>query len=161
MARWAEVKLAAPELAAAVQRSFDAHKHKTMATLRKDGSPRISGTEVDFVGDDMFLGSMLGAMKARDLLHDPRVALHSATVDTDLTLGDAKVSGRAIEVTDPEEFGAFVAAHTAEHPETPPEFHLFRIDIREVSLVRIGDPPDHLVVESWVEGRGTKRVERR
>jgi len=31
----------APELAARAQRCFDAHGHKTIATLRLDGSPRI------------------------------------------------------------------------------------------------------------------------
>ena len=39
---------AAPELALAVQRSFDAHIHKTLATLRADGSPRISGQAVSY-----------------------------------------------------------------------------------------------------------------
>ena len=48
MASWTEFSAAAPELAERVKKRFDAHKHKTMATLRKDGSPRISGTEVEF-----------------------------------------------------------------------------------------------------------------
>ena len=50
MATWTEFSAAAPELAERVKATFDAHKHKTMATLRKDGSPRISGTEVEFSG---------------------------------------------------------------------------------------------------------------
>ena len=45
MPSWDEVARSAPELATAVQRLFDAHKHRTMATLRRDGSPRISGIE--------------------------------------------------------------------------------------------------------------------
>jgi hypothetical protein len=163
MARWSEIESAAPEFAAAVRQCFDANKHKTMATLRADGAPRISGTEIDFVAGDVYLGSMLGAVKARDLLRDPRIAIHSATVDTELTVGDAKLAGRAIAVTEPEELARFMAAHPGDDdsPGPPEEFHLFRVDISEVSIVRIGDPADHLVIESWHEGRGVSRIERR
>jgi hypothetical protein len=81
VATWNDVKKAAPDLAVAVQRSFDAHIHKTLATLRADGSPRISGQEASF---------------------------------------------------------------------------------REIVLTTLGgDPPDHLVIETWREHRGTTRVERR
>jgi len=43
----------------------------------------------------------------------------------------------------------------------PGPFHLFRAGVTEVVLVRVGEPPDHLVIESWHEGRGLRRVERR
>lgn len=69
-------------------------------TLWRDGSPRMSGIEVDISGGEVWLGSMPGAMKARDLLRDGRVALHSAAVDPEMTTGDAKLAGRALEVTD-------------------------------------------------------------
>jgi hypothetical protein len=164
MATWEDVTKEAPQLAAAVRAAFDAHKHKTMATLRKDGAPRISGTEVDFRDGDVYLGSMWGALKARDLQRDPRVALHNAPLDTELGGGDAKISGRAVEITDPEALADYVhdAAEENDGVEPPQPFHLFRIDVEEMSLVTIGDPADHLVVESWKQGRaGTKRVERR
>ena len=45
MASWSEFAAAAPALAERVKTRFDSHKHKTMATIRKDGGPRISGTE--------------------------------------------------------------------------------------------------------------------
>ena len=44
MPSWSEFEAAAPELAARVRVRLDAHVHKTLATLRADGSPRISGT---------------------------------------------------------------------------------------------------------------------
>jgi hypothetical protein len=162
MARWEDVEGEAPELAAAVRASFDAHKHKTMATLRNDGSPRISGTELDFFDGDVTFGSMWGAVKARDLQRDPRLALHSATVDPEMIDGDAKIVGRAVEVTDDAEKAAFMRKHSEGADVQPPEpFHLFRIDVTEIVHTRIGDPPDHLVVESWHEGTGSKRVERK
>ena len=136
MASWNDIAAAEPDLAAAVMARFDAGLHKTLATLRADGAPRISGTELAVVEGDLWLGSMPGALKARDLQRDPRFALHGATVDTELGPdgGDAKIAGRAIEITDAD----------------------------EVVLTRVaGDPPDHMVIDSWRVGRGRRRVERR
>ena len=154
---------AAPELAAAVQRSFDAHVHKTLATLRADGSPRVSGQEMSFRDGNAWLGMMPDSRKARDLQRDPRLAVHSATVDPSMAGGDAKLAGRAVEVTDRETFDRFVGQERDEKGEAPPEpFHLFRVEVDEIVLTTLGgDPPDHLVIETWRERRGVSRVERR
>src|SRR5262249_24918542 len=74
---------AAPGLAEGGQTALDAHKHKTLATLRKDVAPRISGTETIWRDGALWIGSMRGALKAKDLQRDPRFALHSATFDPD------------------------------------------------------------------------------
>ena len=169
MASWQDVEAAVPDLAAAVRTVFDAHKHKVLATLRADGSPRVSGNEVTFKDGEAWLGMMHRSLKALDLLRDPRLAVHSATADAELKLGDAKLSGRAVEETDAEtirRFGADAAeehggAESPENADPPEPFHLFRIDITEVSIVRIGDPPDHLVIESWSSAAGYRRTERR
>lgn len=160
MASWRDVAAAAPALTAAVRESLDAHHHKTLATLRQDGSPRISGIEIDFVDGDVWLGAMWQSRKALALRRDPRFALHSATADADEAWrGDARIAGRAEEITDPERKRAVQAASGGEAPPGP--FHLFRADIGEVVLVRAGDPPDHLVIEASHEGRGLRRIERR
>jgi hypothetical protein len=150
MATWSEVTRSAPELAAAVQRRFAAHIHKTLATLRADVSPRISGIEASFRDGELWLGMMPDSRKARDLQRDPRFALHSATADPDMADGDAKISGRAVEVTDQAIVDWFAAKEREEKGEEPPKpFHLFRADIGEVVLVTLsGDPPDHLVIET-------------
>jgi hypothetical protein len=157
------VTKAAPELATAVQRCFDAHIHKTVATLRADGSPRISGQEVSFRDGDVWLGMMPESRKARDLQRDPRLAVHSATVDPSMAGGDAKLAGRAVEVTDKQTFDWFVGEEREQKGEAPPEpFHLFRVDVDEIVLTTLGgDPPDHLVIETWRDQRGVSRVERR
>src|SRR3954454_11877956 len=129
---------------------LDAHVHKTLATLRRDGSPRISGTEVIFAEGDLWFGSMWAARKARDLQRDPRFALHSGSDDPPDWSGDAKLSGVAEEHTDDE--AVFAAVIGGDKPPGPA--HLFRCDIRELSVVRLGEPADHLVIESWHEGRG-------
>jgi hypothetical protein len=162
MARWIEIEQEVPELAARARSIFDAYKHKTLATLRADGSPRVSGIEADFWNGDLWLGSMPDSRKGADLKQDPRFALHSATVDSELADGDAKLSGRAELVTGAG-FDAYVA-HLQDSAEQVPEgaFDLFRADLTELVVIRIGDPPDHLVIETWRAGRrGLLRVERR
>ena len=159
MATWGEVRAAAPELATAVQACFDAHVHKVIATLRRDGSPRASGTEATFWDDELWLGMMPDSVKALDLLRDPRFALHSATVDPEMVAGDAKLSGHAIEIADEATIAAFVSRFEEDHGQEPPEpFHLFRCDVAEIARTTVEG--DRLVVESWREGDGVKRVER-
>jgi hypothetical protein len=163
VATWNEVTKAAPELAAAVQQRFDANIHKTLATLRADGSPRISGIEASFRDGEVWLGMMPDSRKALDLQRDPRFALHSATVDPKMAGGDAKLAGRAIEITDQTTIDWFAGQEGEEKGEAPPEpFHLFRVDVEEIVLTTLGgDPPDHLVIETWRDRRGVSRVERR
>ena len=147
MARWQEFLSADPALAADVRSAFAGRKHATLATLRRDGSPRISGTEVEFDDDgEIYLGMMSGSLKALDLRRDPRLALHSPTVDPSdedpsAWPGEAKVAGVGVEVSGPED-----------------EHHRFRIDVTEVVHTAVAG--DHLVIRSWHPGRGSQQRER-
>ena len=160
MPGWGEVVREAPELAAAVQARFDANRHKVLGTLRADGSPRLSGIEVTFRDGELWLGMMPDSRKALDLRRDARMALHSATVDPDLVEGDARVTGRAVEVTGAGAMEALVEGDARFEGGAPPG-HVFRVDVTEVMLISIGDPADHLVIDSWRDGRGVQRIERR
>jgi hypothetical protein len=156
MASWQQVEAEAPSLGARARELFDANKHKTLATLRRDGSPRISGSEIILADGEMWFGSMWRAMKALDLQRDPRFALHSASDGSDWA-ADAKVAGRVEEVTDPDLIESVVKGQAPPGP-----MHLFRADVTELVVTGLGgDPPDHLVIESWHEGRGVERRERR
>lgn len=151
MASWREIEREAPEFAARVRACFDAGTNKTLATLRRDGSPRISGSEAAFQDGELVFGMMPGSMKLLDIRRDPRIAMHSPTLEPPADSpqswpGDAKIAGRAVEAPIPE--GA------------PPGGH-FRFDITEVVHTRVGDPADHLVIESWHEGRGHERRTRK
>jgi len=158
VASWAEIEKAEPQFAARAQALLDARKHKTLATLRRDGSPRISGTETMFVDGDLWVGGMYRAVKALDLQRDPRFALHGGSEDPPDWKGDAKVAGRVEEVTDPARIAAVVGSSQG---GSPGPMHLFRADIAEVVVVSLGEPADHIVIESWHEGRGLERRERR
>ncbi len=150
MSSWKEFATSEPDLAERAMEIFCAQKHMTLATLRRDGSPRISGTEAVFDGDDLQLGMMPGSLKALDLLRDPRFALHAPALDPppespERWAGDAKIAGRA--VADPIEDPADTS-------------HRFKLDIAEVVLIKVGVPADHLVIESWTPAGGL-RIRRR
>jgi len=157
MASWSEIEAEAPELTALARGFLDAYVHKTLATLRRDGSPRISGSEVIFADGELWLGSMWESMKARDLQRDPRFALHSGSPDPEAGWhGDAKLAGRVEELTDDARKDEILGGKGGPGPS-----HVFRCDITELSVVQLPDPPEFLVIESWHAGRGTSRMERR
>jgi hypothetical protein len=156
MTTWQEFATEAPDLAAAVRARLTAHRHHVLATLRRDGSPRVSGTEVAFYGPDLVLGSMPGAVKAMDLRRDGRLGLHANPGDGSMAGGDAKIGGVAHEVTEPAEHDAWVEAVGAPTSES----HLFRIDLTEAVLTSVAPEGDRLVIETWRPGRQVARAER-
>ncbi|MFF5719006.1 pyridoxamine 5'-phosphate oxidase family protein [Streptomyces buecherae] len=149
---WNDVRQAAPELADWVEARFAAYKHHVLATLRADGSPRVTGLEVAFLGGEALLGMMWHSRKALDLRRDPRLAVHANPgPGAELPDGDARFGGRAVEVAT----GAARAAYIAEIK--PPEpFHLFRVEVREVTRTRIVDGA--LQLQTWRPGSGLRTV---
>jgi hypothetical protein len=150
MTTWRDVERAVPEFAQRVRALFDGHRHKTIATVRADGSPRISGIEAVFEEGELVFGSMPKARKGADLRRDPRFALHSATVDPVEGAeaqwpGEAKIAGRAL-----------LAGPTTGGPDGD----RFRADIGEVVHTHLNEQATLLVVEWWTPTRGLRRIER-
>lgn len=150
MTAWRDLEQTEPEFAQRIQHIFDAHRHKTIATLRADGSPRISGIEAAFESGELVFGSMANARKGTDLRRDPRFALHSATIDPTpgeeaRWPGEAKISGRAV-ATEPT--GEVAGADS------------FRADIDSVVHTRLNESSTLLVVEWWTSTSGLQRIER-
>ncbi|HEX3873894.1 MAG TPA: pyridoxamine 5'-phosphate oxidase family protein [Solirubrobacteraceae bacterium] len=150
MTAWRDVERAEPEFAERVRARFDAHRHKTIATLRADGSPRISGIEAGFEDGELVFASMPNARKGADLRRDPRFALHSATVDPvdgseAQWPGEAKISGRAV-----------AAGRTTEGADGD----RFHAEIAEVVLTHLNELATLLVVEWWMPAHGLRRIER-
>lgn len=159
MATWAEVEAAAPDLARSVRGRFDATGLAFLATLRRDGGPRISGQETLFTGQ-LWLGMMTGSRKSDDLRRDPRFALHAASADKDVSEGDAKLGGRAVEATSEDDIAAFRSDWATNRGSPAPDgpMVLFRADIDSVSFLRPAG--DHLVIEWWTETGGYTRTDR-
>ena len=152
MASFAEVESAEPAFAARVRAVFDAHAHKFLATLRRDGSPRLSGIEMKFVAGEPWLAGMPGSVKFTDLRRDPRFALHSGSPEPDDFAADAKLSGRATAVIDDDERRRY--ADAAGIPAAHMGFELFRIDLEQVVLVALNEEKTALLISSWRPGRG-------
>jgi hypothetical protein len=152
MASFAEVESAEPAFATRVRACFDAHAHKFLATLRPDGSPRISGIEMQFVAGEPWLAGMPGSVKFTDLRRDPRFALHSGSSEPDAFDADAKVTGHATAVTDEDERRRY--AEAAGVPTEHMGFELFRVDLEQVVLVALDEKRTALLISSWRPGRG-------
>jgi pyridoxamine 5'-phosphate oxidase-like protein len=151
MASWSSFSSAAPELASSIEARFGSHKFVLLATIRRDGSPRISGIEVTFAQGELWLGMMPGSRKSDDLDRDPRLALHSAPVDLALAEGDAKVNGRAVRITDPSALTVFEQV-----PDSGAD--VYRVDVTHIALTRVDG--DWLVIDSWREGEEPQRRRR-
>lgn len=139
MPSWSAFAAAAPELAATVRARLDAHPYKLLATLRRDGAPRVSGIEVEFLDDgELRAGSMPDSMKVHDLERDGRFALHNAPAPADGWQGDAKLAGIAYAVTGPSAGARY-----------------FRLDITEVATVGVAGGALQIAV--WTPARGVRR----
>ena len=152
---WSVIEQSEPDFAARVRRLMDAGRHKTIATLCADGSPRISGIECTFADGALRFGSMSGARKGADLERDPRFALHGPTFHPEVGRegewpGEAKISGRATRV----------GPVTPDEEREGPDGDLFEADVTEVVVTGLDATATKLVVESWTPERGLRRVER-
>ncbi|MFJ5548330.1 pyridoxamine 5'-phosphate oxidase family protein [Streptomyces sp. NPDC093225] len=148
---WADFEKAEPEFSEAVRARFAAYPHHVLATLRKDGSPRLTGLNVEIRGGELWLGMMPGSLKAHDLRRDPRFALHSNPGPDDaMPEGDVRISGRAVEVTEPPELHRY-AEEAEESGEVHPD-HVFRTELTEVVRITVDQDADELVVTTWHPG---------
>ncbi|HEV7626157.1 MAG TPA: pyridoxamine 5'-phosphate oxidase family protein [Streptomyces sp.] len=154
---WADFHAAEPEFADVVQARFEDFRHHVLGTLRTDGSPRLTGLEAGFRDGQLWLGMMIGSRKALDLRRDPRFSLHANPgSDSEMSGGDVRVSGRAVEVTDEGELARYAAG--VPEGEQPERFHLFRTELSEVVRVHVEVP--YIVFEVWHPGRALRTVRR-
>jgi len=157
MVTWAEFELTEPEFAGTARTLLGTHRHLTVATIRKDGSPRISGTELVFAGDDLWLGMMPESRKLADLRRDPRCSVHSGSDDPPQWEGDAKLDAVAKIIDEPAGMQPFIET-LSEKPDGP--FSAARLDITRMVLTGLGDPPDHLLIAWWTPDGGLQQAKR-
>jgi nitroimidazol reductase NimA-like FMN-containing flavoprotein (pyridoxamine 5'-phosphate oxidase superfamily) len=115
MTTWAEFEQQAPHIAEIFNRRHAACGNLCLlATVRADGSPRISPMEPRRFEGHLVLVGMPGTTKFVDLARDPRFCLHTATIDTKVSDGDAKVWGTVRNLQDPKLHRRFAEALFAE-----------------------------------------------
>ena len=154
--RWDEFAAQCPELAALGEERLRRHELCLLGTLRRNGYPRISPVEPDFVDGELMLGMMWRSPKALDLARDARCVVHSVVTTRQGTDGDFKLYGRALDVDDPQQRGRYRATIKARIDWEPaePNYHLFAIDVESAGFVVFGDDRYGL---AWDPARGLRR----
>lgn len=132
-----------------------------MATVRADGSPRISGIEAKFIDGDLWFGSMPRSRKGADLARDPRFSLHSGSDDPPGWKGDAKLSGLAEEVVDLGRRQEVFRAMGADPEAVGLDSSLYRADVRELSVTKLTEAGDELAIDFWSEAGGLRSLTRK
>ena len=154
---WGGFESAEPDLAGRVRGRFESNRHAVLATLRRDGSPRLSGMEAPIRDGHLWPAMMPASRKAGDLRRDPRFSVHSALDSENLPLGDARVDGSVVPATSAE-LVVFVAGHRMAIDD-PGVLDLFLARLERVVLTRVVD--DELVMEFWTPGDRRAEVRRR
>jgi len=135
--RWDEFASACPDLAALGEERLRGRELCLVGTLRRNGWPRISPVEPDFVDGELMLGMMWRSPKALDLLRDPRCVVHSVVSDRMGREGDFKLYARAVQIDDPARRARYRATIKARIDWEPsePNYHLFALDVDSAGFV--------------------------
>lgn len=152
--RWAELESRQPRLAELGKQKLGAAGVVLVGTTRSDGAARISPVEPLFWEGDLWLAMGLGSLKAKDLLRDPRILVHSVITSRNGEEGEFKVRGRAVPEED-ETLQARFADRVADELGWRPEvghFHLFRVHVEDVTFIRWVDATGDQYVTRWPAG---------
>lgn len=160
MATWTEFEQVAPHIAAVFERRHAAAGSLCMlGTLRPDGFPRISPMEPHLFEGDLWIGGMPRTAKFKDLARDARFTLHTATVDTHVGDGDAKVWGTAEDVPDEglhRRYAEALYQKTGFDLRGQTFEHFFRAHLVGAAAVEVND--GHLDITMWRDGTAERVV---
>jgi hypothetical protein len=126
-----------------------------VVTLRRDGTARLSPVEPYVMDGELWLSMMWRSWKALDLLRDPRVLVHSVVTARDGAEGEVKIRGTAREERDPgrqQRYARGVADALGWEPE-PGRFHLFAVEISDVTFIRYDGATGDQFVTCWPPAR--------
>jgi hypothetical protein len=150
--RWSDLERDAPRLAARARALLVDPGVLLVATIRRDGSPRLSPVEPLLLDGDLWLSMLWQSRKAADLLADDRILVHSIVTTREGDPGEVKLRGRAVAVDDAAPRDRYrEAVATLGWQPVEPFFHLFRIEIDDVTSVRYEHPGDQYVAR-WPAG---------
>lgn len=148
---WGEFARLEPAMAAMVRSRFAAHEHHVLATVRADGSPRVTGTNVMLDGETLWIGSMPGSLRTADLRRDPRCALHSNPLNAQLPAGegDVRLSARAREL----DVATVERLHAARNSDSDViRGDYFELLVCALNIVTVES--DELVIQAWTPPQG-------
>ncbi|MFL6075039.1 MAG: pyridoxamine 5'-phosphate oxidase family protein [Mycobacteriales bacterium] len=152
---WSEFEHAQPRLAGLARQRLLDPGVVLVVTIRRDGTPRLSPVEPYVLDGDLWLSMMSGSRKAMDLRRDPRILVHGVVSHRDGAEGELKVRGTARAEHDPathRRYAEAVAADLGWRPE-PGRFHLFAVDVGEVTAIRYDAASGDQFVACWPPGR--------
>lgn len=160
MITWKEFTEAAPRIAETFTRRHAATGNLCLlATLRSDGYPRISPIEPRIFEGELVIAGMPGTTKFLDLARDPRFCLHTATVDTEVKDGDAKLWGVVRDKADPalhQRFAVDLFEQTGFDLRDRVFDHFYLADLTSASAVEVAD--GHMDVTIWKPGESERVV---
>jgi hypothetical protein len=160
--RWDEFADACPELAVLGEERLRGRELCLVGTLRRNGWPRISPVEPEFVDGELMLGMMWRSPKALDLLRDPRLVVHSVVSTRLGNQGDFKLYGRVVPVEPSEErrarYRETIKARIDWEPEEP-NYHVFAVDVDSAGFVTFAE--EHRYGLAWDPEQGLRRWEQR
>jgi hypothetical protein len=152
---WSELERRQPGLARLGQRRLLDPGVVLVATIRGDGTPRVSPVEPLVLDGALWLSMLWHSRKAADLLRDPRVLVHSVVTSRDGGEGEFKIRGTARAADHPDlraRYAAAVGASLGWVPE-PGRFHLFAVTVGEVTFIRYDDASGDQHVAQWPPAR--------
>src|SRR5215813_2917244 len=97
---WSDIEHTQPRLARLAQQRLIGPGVILVATIRHDCTPRLSPVEPYVLDGDLWLSMMWQSTKARDLLRDPRILVHSVITSRDGAEGEVKLRGAARDEPD-------------------------------------------------------------
>jgi hypothetical protein len=97
---WAYLEKAAPEVAAQARAVIDQWSFMFAATIRRDGTPRLSPVETHLVAGHLALAIIPQSHKASDITRDPRIVLQSPIAEADEPGAELKLRGRATALSE-------------------------------------------------------------
>jgi hypothetical protein len=153
--KWSDIAREQPRLSALAQERLIQPGVVLVVTTRRDGTPRLCPVEPLEMDGDLWLSMMWLSKKALDLMRDPRILVHSVITSRDGSEGEFKVRGTARAEHDAgvQRRYADAAASELGWEPVPGRFHLFAVDIDEITFISYDPVAESQHVAMWPPGR--------
>ena len=153
MKSWAEFKHENPELAMYGKRLLFQSRPQVgyafLATLRKDGAPRLHPVSIVISNDHLYVLIPPSSPKCSDLLHDGRIAMQAYPPSNNESYEEFYLSGCAVSIQDPTIRQALITDTEVQFEESEVLFELLLDRAMYTRLVNQGTPDEHPEHHKW------------